>query len=454
MVVVAAVGLLAGHNFQNKQTEMESQESRLGWWFNPSLLNLKVVVINIMDICRKSVCSLLLCALFTGVTQAQFSNSGKQMRNIVGEMGNSVEQAPGFYGDVALSAAFDDNILRSNTNEIDDQIVTLAPAVNHRSLFSKHSLDVGYQGSYAFYSDNDNENADNHSLAAILALDFTGKLDVNLAGNYQWMYEPRGATGANLAIADQPNEWERSRLFAEVIYGRKTNQGQLAFSVESAGLEFTNNNQQARDRDLLNFSGTFYYNMTGETSWLFEARLTDIDYINTAAVNRDSQEQGYLVGARWEATRLTRGEVRVGYVNKDFDQTGLNNFDGMVVEAEISWTPLATDQIVLIAYRTPRESTQATASYFISTSVGVSWSHTLTPLWDFLVGASVQEDDYSDERNDDLFFASVGMNYSLSERLSLTGMYQYNERDSNTDGAVYENNKFMITLTLQPGVNK
>jgi len=389
---------------------------------------------------KKIVCGLLFFTLHTGATQAQLRNS--------------TEQAPGFYGEVALSAAQNDNVLRSQTNEVDDQIVTLAPDLNYRSLFSKHSLDVGYQGRYAFYNENENENVDNHTLAAILALDFTEKLDVNLARSYQWLFEARGAAGANLAILDKPNQWERSRLFAEVVYGRRTNQGQLAFSGELTELEFTNNNQQARDRDQTQFSAAFYYNMTGETSWLFEARLTDIDYTNLAVVNRDSQEQRYFIGVRWDATHLISGEMRGGYASKDFDQTGRDGFSGVVVEAEILWTPLATDNLLLTANRTPRESAQNTASYYISTSVGVNWIHTLTPLWSFLVGASVQDDDYSDERNDDLFFAHLGMNYSLSERLNLTGRYNHYQRDSNTDEAVYESNELMITLTLQPGVNK
>ncbi len=387
----------------------------------------------------KIVCGLLLCALlFSDVTQAQ----------------HSIEHAPGFYGEVALSAAYNDNILRSKNNEVDDQLFMLAPNIGHRHLFSKHSLDVGYQGRYAFYSENDKENVDHHTLASVLALDFTEKLDVNLEGSYQWLYEARGATGVNLAILEKPNEWERSRLFAEAIYGHRTNQGQLAFSAESTELQFINNNQQARDRNQIKLSGTFYYNMTGETSWLFETRLTDIDYTNLAVVNRDSQEQNYFVGVRWEASHLISSEIRAGYVNKDFDQAGLNNFEGGVIEAEVLWTPLAADRIALAVNRAPRESAENTASYYISTRVAVSWNHTLTSLWSFLVSAHMQDDNYSNERNDDLFFASLGMNYSVSERLNLTGKYNHYQRDSNTDEAVYESNQFMITLTLQPGVNK
>lgn len=378
---------------------------------------------------------------------------------------NSVEQEPGFYGDLAVNATQNDNIFRAETNEVDDQIFILAPDLNYRNLFSKHSLDLAYQGAYAFYLDNDNENFDDHKLAAVLALDLTEKLDVNLEGAYRWSHDLRGASRARLLETvikpDKPDTWEESRLFVGALYGRRTNQGQFELSMEAKGLDYTNNNQQVRDRDQLNFSGTFYYNVTGKTSWLFEARLTDIDYVNTAvnplAVNLDSQEQRYFVGARWEATELTRGEIRLGYVNKDLDQADLDDFNGIGVEGELEWTPLATDLFVFSLTRTPRESiafgTATTASYFVTTSIDATWYHSLTPLWSLYAGAQAQEDDYSDNRKDDLLFFNLGMNYSVSERISLSGGYTYSERDSNIANADYKSNEFMITLIVQPGVN-
>ncbi|NOY73873.1 MAG: outer membrane beta-barrel protein [Gammaproteobacteria bacterium] len=415
---------------------------------------------NKIDMHTKTVCGVLLCAALTGVTQAQLRASlfteitTTQFRN------SSVEQAPGFYGDLAISATQNDNIFRDETNEVDDQIFTLEPNLNYRNLFSKHSLDIGYQGAYGFYLDNDDENFDDHNVDAVLALDLTEKIDVNLEGGYRWSHDLRGASRARLETSIKPDTWEESRLFAGALYGRRTNQGQFEFSVEAKGLDYTNNQQEVRDRDQLNFSGTFYYNVTGKTSWLFEARLTDIDYVNTSinplAVNLDSQEQRYFVGARWEATELTRGEIRLGYVNKDLDQANLDDFNGVGVEGELEWTPLATDLFVFSLIRTPRESIAveaATASYFVMTRIGATWYHSLTSLWSLYAGAHAQEDDYSDNRKDDLLFFNLGTNYSLSERISLSGRYTYRERDSNISNADYKTNELMITLTLQPGIN-
>lgn len=57
-------------------------------------------------------------------------------------------------------------------------------------------------------------------------------------------------------------------------------------------------------------------------------------------------------------------------------------------------------------------------------------------------------DDYTGTREDDLFYAGLGLNYKLHRWLDIGARYSYSERDSNALNASYEDNLFMLTVSL------
>lgn len=356
-------------------------------------------------------------------------------------------QMPGWQPQLALSAAFDDNILRTETNTQSDTGLLVAPSLIHRSLFSKHSLELSYFGVYAKYADHSSEDYNDHDLGADLALDLTPQVNVNLTGGYLRSHDARGVSGASLVLSAEPDRWKDSHLLAELLYGRKDSQGQLGVKVGAAARDYTNNNQQSRNRDTDTVAVTFYYNVTDKTAWLFELGQRDIKY-DSAATSLDSSETEYLAGLTWEATGQTTGRIRFGYLNKDLDDASRDDFSGVTLTGEILWQPRPVDNVLVLLERGTHESNQATASYYLSTFCRLNWTHQLTELIAFQANASLQNDDYSDQREDDLQQFGLGLSYDLSERMQLEGHYDFTSRDSNTSGAIYDDNLILLTLTL------
>lgn len=360
-----------------------------------------------------------------------------------------VETAPGLYPAVTAGLVANDNILAAESGERSDTLYVLAPALIYRLPVGKHLLEIGYDGEYAAYDHYSTENYVDHNAAGELTLDLTPRLGIEAGAGYRWSHDRRGASGSQTLLSTEPDRWEESRLFGKLIYGRRTSRGQVAVAARSTGLRFTNNGQQGRDRDTQALAATFFYNLGAVTSASLELSRADVDYVS-ASDHRDSTETRLLIGAQWEMTGLTTGKLQLGGVEKDFDNAQERDFSGFTLTAEVTWEPRPTDRIDITVSREPRESTRATASYYIANSAAVSWSSALTDLVTFSASMEIQTDNYSDDREDDLITAGYGLIYDLTDRLDVAGSYTLRSRDSNQIGLDYDVNVFMITLTYQP----
>lgn len=363
---------------------------------------------------------------------------------------------PGFTGAVALSLISDDNIYKVEDNTEGDTILVLAPEIAHTSVFSKHRLDLGLNAALASYSDKDDENYTDSQLFADLLLDLTKKFNLGMGTNYTMGHDARGSTGAALIQSLEPDTWEQLTLYLDGVYGRRTSQAQIEVKVDHVGKDYTNNDQEARNRDTNTMYFTFFYNLTAKSSYLLELRSAGITYTDAPDDARDSTETSILVGTRWEITDLTTGELRLGSLNKDLngdlDTQGnvLEDFSGFTVEGNMQWTPLEADRFFMGFTRQANESSQVTASYYIATIFNLDWQHEFSPIMGMNAGLRFEDDDYSDGRNDDVTNIYVGGNYNITQRFSLAANYQYASRVSSQDFVEYTANTIMLTGTYTP----
>ncbi|MDH5184255.1 MAG: outer membrane beta-barrel protein [Gammaproteobacteria bacterium] len=357
---------------------------------------------------------------------------------------------PGFYPGLGLSLASDDNIYRAETAAISDTYYLLNPSLLYKTEFGKHGLDVSYAGSYGYYQDVSGDNYTDHNANADLKLDLTPKFNVDLQVGYTDAHEPRGTSGTDLVVSPTPNLWNESRVFGEVLYGRRTNKGQFSLSYESLQTGFTNNSQDERDRNVNNIMGKFFYNYSSKTSFLFETELATVDYVSaTAPVNLDSSVSHNFIGAKWEATAKTTGEIKVGSINKDLKDATLDDFSGNGFDINISWKPKTYSTVQLTASRYTRESATATDSFYVSDVYNLAFRHAFTERVEMNANITPGTDTYSGTREDSLMGIGVGVNYKLNRLLDLGARYISSTRRSNVAGADFDSTVVMLTVSTR-----
>jgi hypothetical protein len=355
----------------------------------------------------------------------------------------------GFYPAVTVSVTEDSNVFRTETDEESDTVVAVSPSLAYITDLGRHRFTAQYRGDY-FYHDNfsDEDTADN-TLRAGLNLDMTERFQANLGAGFTQGHESRGAAGSRLALTPEPDKFEETSAEAELVYGRRIATLQLVGAVGVSDLRYTNNNQDARDRDADSLRLAAYYNYSPVTSFFVEGRRVEIDYINTVAglPNRDSTDTSYYLGARWEATAATVGEIRVGTTNKDFDDPSQSDFDGGSYLGRVQWSPVPYSVFDFYASRTTQESTSVDSSYILSDLYGVSWNHELTERWRLDAFAEWINDEYEIGRNDKVQSYGAGMGYNLLTWLDVGARYVHSTRDSDFAGFDYDDDLITVYLT-------
>lgn len=341
----------------------------------------------------------------------------------------------------------DDNIFRQEGSKTSDDISTISLGLGAEWLLGKHSLSAQYGGEFAYYDKNTNEDYKDHSLGASLLLDLTPKFNLDLNANTRRGHESRGSSGVASGVTAIPNKTEDNHLFAGLSYGRRSAKAQIQLEFDAGELHYTNNNQQGRDRDTDSLTGRVFYNIGPKTALIFEALNRDVDYLNPGSRNRNSTERYYNLGLSWEATYKTTGEVKIGRFTKKFESASEANGSGGSVAASIVWAPKTYSQVTFGASRQASE-TSTTDSFIINSVVSADWEHAFNPRLRFSANISDGKDDYSGSREDNLSNRGMGLKYRFRPWLDIGLSYSYAERKSNEADSSFEDNIYMLSLTI------
>ncbi|HEC15582.1 MAG TPA: hypothetical protein ENI99_03275 [Sedimenticola sp.] len=361
------------------------------------------------------------------------------------------KRVPGFYPDIGIELVFDDNIRRSQDNEVEDWYTRLRPKFDWIWGFGKHRLDVSAEIDSWNYDKEENEDAFDRYLLAELDLDVSRLVDVNLATGYSRSHTLRGQDPS--AASFDPNFWKTWGASGEVIFGRRTSRMQLSLLLDHQNIRFLNNDLEGRDHDKNTAMATLFYNWGPKTQLLVEMFYTKFDYERTYApivltgdAALDSVDTGLMVGVTWEATYKTSGEFRIGYGEKDMDDSRLKDFSGLTTGLNMVWKPKSYSTVDVLLERSTQETKQQTTSYVVRNQFSVDWRHELTRRVTMETGVTLERDNWSQIRDDNLFDIYWGLKYSLLRWMDVGVRYAFQKRDTNIPGLDYDSNVIMFTF--------
>lgn len=350
---------------------------------------------------------------------------------------------------VTVDARDTDNMFLSNTNEVDSKLYIVSPRLEAVTESAGNSLRLIGQIDEANYSATDEDDYTDWRVGgdAHLQMNVRNSLDLN-AGFFRTR-ETRG-TGFSQGgfLPTTPDRYEETTYGASYQFGTRDSLGRLVLSADNYDKSYINNRitTQFRDREDLNFSGAFYFNMSPRTDIFVEYRQADIDYgtdpmaVAGAPDSLDSDEQYLYVGVSWEASAATTGSLKIGQGDKEFADADRQDADASVWEANILWEPLSYSAVNFTASRTFDEAT-GVGNAMEGQRYSINWQHAWSNALSSIVTWYTSDDEYTGStRDDDIDAFSFRLEYSVQRWFDVFVSFSRDERGSNFNNFNYEQN--------------
>lgn len=359
----------------------------------------------------------------------------------------------GFQPKIDLQLRYEDNVRRTpEKNKQSDSILVLKPVLPLLWDFGKHKLDLTYKGEYARYSDYEALDYNDHHLSTHLLLDHNFRLNTEFELGHIREHNIPDDNDVVANLTAGPNKWEEGYAKAGLSYGNPSSQGQLITKLEYRQRNYTNNNQKFLDVDRTGLLGAFYYRISPKIRIPFELSITHYDYQNTTpATDPSSNEYKYLTGLTWEASAKSTGILRLGLLEKKYDNSLLDDTSIFMLRLDGIWEPNTYTKMVFGAIRDTQESLQAFSRAYIQNHLHTEITYMVTPRTMLFFGAlyTAAETDDSAAIKEDRFNVRLEAKYNLLRWLNISVGYKYAERDSELNNLDFKTNIFTLTAQAQ-----
>lgn len=370
-----------------------------------------------------------------------------------------------FAGPVAITPTtgfetkYRDNIYRQENNTTDSWIFVARPAVNATLQDRENRYEFDYKGEAGWYkessNDNDNDYFDN-TFSGSAYMEFSERQILDLFASWASLHEERGTgltEGEIGQLIDENVEYDQTDVGGSFQYGANDN-ARLRFRASYMDREYQNFEEQTRtrDREATTLGTTFFYPVAPKTDLLADLTYKDIEYPNPFddAPPLDSEETSLLAGAQWEMSPNLKSTAKVGWVDKNFDNSNREDWDGVGWSLELWMRPRVQDTIVLQTRRKPEETTRE-GNFINRWDASARWTHQWSDRVYTVVGALYGQDEYEDsfnDRDDDIYNFSLRSGYQFRRWASFYASYMYDERDSNVENLSYDDNTFILGVDL------
>ncbi|KJS08347.1 MAG: hypothetical protein VR73_05865 [Gammaproteobacteria bacterium BRH_c0] len=365
------------------------------------------------------------------------------------------ESASGLSYGLDSELRYDDNIYRSESSEKASFILAASPFVKATFLNQGNSYQVGYRLNYAEYFSASADSYDDHEFSADINHRFTTRQAINAKVSHKLLTEQRG-TGFSEepnTLVRSPDDYDATQFAFTYFIGAPQARARVELNATRDVLSFDSSYVgDTRDYKADQLGALLRYRVGARTDLLAEYRNLNVSYDNTPLdangqpFDLDSDEDYYLAGISWELTAKTRGEVRVGRSERDYDDFSSSNTHW---EAELEWRPLSYSEFVLTSGRESLE-TYGTGRFINVKKHSLAWNHAWRGRVSTKLQAGVTNDDYEDSsRRDDQTFWLAEVFYEPRTWLKLSGGVAYNENDSNFELVNYERNLVFIKANVE-----
>jgi hypothetical protein len=355
-----------------------------------------------------------------------------------------------------LGGSYDSNILRTDTDYVDDYIFNIVPTYKIQSQWNQHMLEF-YGGLNDYqYAQNTSENVTTWNAGADGRYDVTGGTFLYANGVATHLFESRSSPNS-IGLQAAPNEYFQYHGELSGTYQPNRLGVSLGGQIDSYIYQYTpmigggyEDNQDRNMTEYQAFAKALYDFSPGYSGFVravYDDRAFD-QFLDRTGVHRSSL--GYRIdgGVDLQLSHLISGEIYLGYLQQDFAKP-LPNVDGLDYSVRIDWlaTPLLT--VHLQGGRSLTQVILQETSVSDDKSVGLSADYEL--LRNLIIQAS---GNYIDStypgiaREDEYPQFGVGARYLINNYASAHLSYTYSERTTNIPVSGFNDNLIALSLDL------
>ena len=353
---------------------------------------------------------------------------------------------------LGLSIEYDDNILLTPEDEIDDFIFHIIPGVVLELPSRKYAIRLGYQADVLRYFDNTDLDTVHHAALADARVNFNFGLGLRLTDRFLVTDDFAGFPVPELTERVERLENTLDAGMDYTVRERYT----LDVNYRWFMVDYQDQDFDQFDRDDHNISGTLFYRLFSKTSILGEGGYTMVRYDQPAsALDRDSDAWRFLVGVKGDITAKTTALIKIGWEWKDYENRAREDWDGIIAEANVVWKYREPSEVRLFGGRANVESTFEGVNYYVSTYGGAEVRHFLSERWILRVRGLGGENQYpedvllgvdSADRTDTFFEAGISLKYQMRRWLAFELGYNYLVNNSNFNEFDYTDNRVTASV--------
>ena len=356
------------------------------------------------------------------------------------------------HADAATSTNYTDNAKLTKADRQSDIAQTVNANVAAESDWERHQLRFGANGGIKRFRDAVSENQNGLNLFAGGRIDITDVWSLNGSFDYAQSTEQRGdpqETNAHLSHLRKVENTGggvgidyRGDRFAVATHGTYKHIVFEKLDGEAKGF---------RNRDVSRYFTRVSYPLNDDLQLYIQPAFSrEIYYVShdASGVSRDSKAYELLAGVAYNVTDLTVLDIGVGQIRRTFDDTRLNDAQGLSVNASLRWSPYENFSINSAFTRTIESTTLTGVNDLVVTSGRILPSLALTPEIIVTGEFGVDQFAFSDATGtaDHDYLAGIGLNYLWSDSVNAGIRYRYRHRLSDVSERDFYSNTILLTL--------
>ncbi|MDR3460738.1 MAG: outer membrane beta-barrel protein [Beijerinckiaceae bacterium] len=363
---------------------------------------------------------------------------------------------------VELNAGYETNPNDSNAAVRSSPEARTEAGFDLRSNFSSGSVTASLRGGYAEYPGDSDANRPDGSGLIDGRIDVTRNDKIDLEGRFTLATQTPGSP--LLAVPGSTYLINRPIILTDgATVGATHSFNRLSISLRGTFDRTQYGDGTESDGSIYRFSQDDYndfgviaraaYELTPAlipfTEVGYDTRIHD-NPIDLSGYARDSNGVTAKVGSTFEFTRLLTGNATLGYADRHYADSRLQDLRGPTVDGTLIYTitPLTTATLRASTFLT--ETTLPGATGAISRSIGLELAHAL--FRDFTVSAAgaFQVNQYQGIAVDETFAqATLKATYKLSREVQIFGSLTHQSLASSLEGSSFTNTIFLLGVRLQ-----